>query len=283
MKKTTIVLATFMATLLACDNKTEQLQQQVNTLQSELTERNQQYTQLTEVISAISDGLDSISIQENAIRQLNPESPVSSKEQVKLKLSNLKNTVNEQRNRIAKLENDLTDNKAEGKKMRSIIVAFKKQLEEKETQIADLLKQLNESKLTVTELQGHVERLATLVSDQEETIDVQSEELASQDRQMNEAYIKIGTKKELKAAGLLQSGGLLKKSKVDYSNMDRSLFQSVDIRTVNEIPIPAKNAKLLTPVPEGTYEMQENGTNSVLVIRDKSKFWSVSHFLIIEI
>lgn len=281
MKKTTFFLALAM-TVVSCDNKTEQLQEQINALQSELTERNQQYSQLSEFISVISDGLDSISIQENGIRQMSPESPISSKEQMKTRLSELKNTVSEQRNRLAQLENDLASNKGDNKKLRNLIATYKKQLEDKEAQVADLLKQLTESKLTVKELQGHVDRLVTLVSDQEETIDAQSEALASKDKMLNTGFIKIGNKKELKESGLLQ-GGFLKKKKVDYSKIDLNQFQSIDIRTVTEIPIPAKKAKLLTPVPEDSYEIQEKGTKCSIIIRDKTKFWSVSNFLIIEI
>ncbi len=116
---------------------------------------------------------------------------------------------------------------------------------------------------------------------QEVKIAEQEEVLVQQDALLNEGYVKIGSKAELKAAGLL-TGGFLKKNKVDMSSIDKSLFQKVDIRHVTEIPIPSKKPKLLSPAPADSYHFETDGGSSTLVITNPTRFWSVSNFLIIQ-
>ena len=74
--------------------------------------------------------------------------------------------------------------------------------------------ELEESRLTVEQLIQKVGSLSQKTIEQESQIAEQEEVMKIQDEALNEAYIKIGTKSELKSAGLL-SGGFLKKSKVD--------------------------------------------------------------------
>ena len=92
----------------------------------------------------------------------------------------------------------------------------------------------------------------------------------------------MGTKKELKELGLL-TGGFLKKTKVDFSKIDKSLFKSVDIRETEKIDIPAKNATVMTPQPSDSYRIDKVYKNNVLTITNPEKFWGVSDFVIIEI
>ena len=274
-------LVVVLTTLFSCGNKTEQLQHQVDSLQSALMERDNDYSQLNDFLNVISDGLDSIAVQENSLLMRNPESPRLNREQMKRGLYELKETLKKQRERIGELEKDLDNGKGDVKKLRNVIAAMKQQIESKDAQINDLLTQLEESKISVDQLTERVSSLTLQTEEQQAQISQQEEMMQTQEQALNERFIKIGTKQELKEAGLL-SGGFMKKSKVDYSKIDRDLFQTVDIREVTEIPIPSKDPKLLTPVPEGSYTLQRNGKSTTLIITDAAKFWSVSDFLIIQ-
>ena len=86
----------------------------------------------------------------------------------------------------------------------------------------------------------------------------------------------------MKRAGL-HTGGFLKKTKVDFTKIDKSLFRAVDIRDVEKIDIPAEKAKVMTPQPENSYRIDKIGKNNVLSIINPEKFWGVSNFVIIEI
>ena len=271
-----------MMALGACGNKEEQLQKQVDSLRTALTERQGDYDQLNSFLFEVSAGLDSINSQEETLWKNDSESPLPSRDEVKARLKSIKNTLGQQRDRISRLEKELAANQGDAKKLRGVIAALKEQLEQKDAQITELLAQLEQSNLSIEELRGNVEKLNKLTSEQASTIATQSETLQSQDKALNEGFVKIATKSELKAAGLLQ-GGFLKKSKVDYTKVDRSLFQTVDIREVTEIPIPSKKAKILTPIPTDSYTLREDGQSTILTITNPTRFWSVSNFLIIQI
>ena len=264
-----------------CGNKADQLQKQVDSLQLALLQSNEDYNQLNQFVTIMSDGLDSIAAQENSLLVRNPESPAPNREQMKRGLQQLKETIKQQKDRIALLEKNLAEGRGDVKKLKTVIEALKQQIEQKDAQISDLLAQLEKSNLSVEQLTARVSTLTQQTEDQRSMIAQQEEVMQSQDQALNEAFVKIGTKKELKDAGLL-SGGFLKKSKVDYTKVDRSQFQAIDVRHVTEIPIPSKNPKLLTPVPAGTYTLQTEGKNSTLTITDPARFWSVSNFLIIQ-
>ena len=265
----------------SCGQKTEKLQAQVDSLQNALAERDSDYGRLNDFLTVISDGLDSIAVQENTLLVCNPESPMPNKEQMKLGLRQLKETLQQQRERIASLEKDLKAGRGDAQKLRTIITALKNQIEQKDAQISDLLAQMEQGNIQIGELTAQVSALTQQTEEQQTQITQQTEAMMAQDQALNEGFIKIGTKQELKAAGLL-SGGFMKKSKVDYAQVDRSQFQTVDIRQVTEIPIPSRSPKLLTPVPAGSYTLQQDGTSTTLVITDQTKFWSISNFLIIQ-
>ena len=78
-------------------------------------------------------------------------------------------------------------------------------------------------------------------------------------------------------------GGFLKKTKVDFTKIDKSLFKAVDIRNTEKIEIPAKKAKLVTPQPKDSYRIDLVHNSLVLSVINPDKFWGVSDFVIIQI
>jgi uncharacterized membrane protein len=275
------VIAVVAMVMASCGNKAEELQKQVDSLQTALTERTGDYDRLNEFLAVVNEGLDSIAIQENGLLVRNPESPLPSRAEMKKGLSELKNTLQSQRERIAKLEKDLAAGRGDISKLRGIINVLKEQIEAKDAQISDLLAQLEQSNISIEQLTTRVGNLTQQNVQQEVKIAEQEEVMAVQDQMLNEGFIKIASKKELKDAGLL-SGGFLAKKKVDMSKVDQKLFQKVDIRNVTEIPIPSKKPTILSPNPAGSYRLEQGNNSSTLIITDPGKFWSVSNFLIIQ-
>lgn len=276
------VIAVVAMVMASCGNKAEELQKQVDSLQTALTERTGDYDRLNEFLAVVNEGLDSISVQENGLLVRNPESPLPSRAEMKKGLSELKNTLQTQRERIAKLEKDLAAGRGDISKLRGIINVLKEQIEAKDAQISDLLAQLEQSNISIEQLTTRVGNLTQQNVQQEVKIAEQEEVMAVQDQMLNEGFIKIASKKELKDAGLLSGGGLFSKKKVDMSKVDQKLFQKVDIRNVKEIPIPSKKPVILSPNPTGSYRLEQGDNSSTLIITDPGKFWSVSNFLIIQ-
>ena len=132
-------------------------------------------------------------------------------------------------------------------------------------------------------LKGHVEKLNTQVAELQEETKQQEEALVTQSNMMNEAYVCIGSKKELKEAGLLSGGTLFKKSKLDLSQVNASAFQKIDIRHSKTFKIPGKKVSILTQMPAGSYTITDNGDGtSTLTITDVTRFWSVSNYLVVR-
>jgi hypothetical protein len=284
MKKLTFSLAVVAILMMtaACGNKAELLQQKVDSLQTALHERNGDFDRLNEFLLVVSDGLDSIAVQENGLLVRNPESPLPSRAEMKKGLQNLKETLKEQRERIASMENELANSKGDVRRLKGLINALKQQIEQKDAQISELLLQLEQSNISIEQLTTRVGSLTQQNVQQEVKIAEQEEVLVQQDQLLNEGYVKVGSKKELKAAGLLVGGGLFSKKKVDMSAIDKSVFQKVDIRQVTEIPIASKKPKLLTPAPADSYHFETEGNTSTLIIDNPTRFWSVSSFLIVQ-
>lgn len=270
-----------MMTVASCGNKVGELQQQVDSLQTALLQSEGDYNRLNDYLSVISDGLDSISAQEQGLLIRTPESPLPSREDMKQGLNSLKNTLQEQRERISKLEQEVSKGQGDVKKLKGIIAYMKEQIEAKDAQIADLLEQLETSNMTVAQLTTRVGSLTQQNVMQEVKITEQEDVIQVQDQMLNEGYIKIGSKSELKSAGLL-SGGFLKKKKLDATQIDASMFQKVDIRQVTEIPIPSKGVKVLSAMPADSYRLDENGNSTTLVVTNPGRFWSVTNFLVIQ-
>ena len=273
----TLIVMSFFA----CGNNTAN-QERIDSLQTALEQRNADYQELDEYLTIISTGLDSIAMQESEIFNPSKESPIPNRDQIKQDLENFQQTLKNQRERIAQLEQKLKSGKGENKKLQAIVVSLKAQLTEKESQIAQLRDELNSKNITIGQMSERIGTMTRQAAVQEEVITSQNKMLQTQDDIINEGFVKIASKAELKQFGLL-TGGFLKKSKVDYSQVDKRAFRSIDTRVVTEFEINSKNPKILTQVPSDSYTLEKNGDKTILRIIDPSRFWSVSKFLIIQI
>ena len=169
-------------------------------------------------------------------------------------------------------------------KLNSIIDFLKLQLEEKESEIKKLKGVLNDQNRSISELQRTLTAMHTRTEKAEKRAETFKTALATQDEIINECYVKIGTKKQLKDAGLLKTG-FLKKKKVEYSNVDKTKFMKVDIRKFRSIQLKSNNPKILTPMPNtSSFHFDDNTDGNVtLIIDNPTKFWSVSNYLIIQL
>lgn len=277
------ILSTLLVmSFFSCGNNTDSTQAKVDSLQAALDQRDADYKQLDEYLTVISSSLEDISKQESEIFNPSKESPVPNREQIKEELENFQKTLQEQRERIAKLEQQLRNEKGGNKKLQAIVIALKAQLVEKESQIVDLRNELSDKNVTIADLHNRMGALTRQSAIDQQTIAAQSKMVSDQDATIHRGYYIIGSKAKLEQEGLL-STGFLKKSKVDFSNINKQQFREVDIRNTTEITINSKKPKIRTQMPEDSYVMEEKGDMTVLKIIDTDRFWSISKFLIIQI
>lgn len=241
------------------------------------------YEDLQRYLYVIAEGLDSISIEEKELFLKNGdiEGKGLNRKRIQQNLAHVRDILSRHRERIAELEQKLENGDETHRQLRTIITALRQQLDAKDKELAQLKADLESNKKSITALTAQIKNLGEEKEDQAQMIQEQQELIKEQNDKLNNVYIKIGNKKELKKLGLLSSG-LFKKTKVKYENIDLSQFEQVN-RSFNNISLP-KKVKILTPVPSDSYEMVDDTKTGgkMLVVTDSIKFWSLSKFLIIQ-
>lgn len=274
----------------SCKNEKVDMQQFVAERDSILQDnrsKTQQLDELNGVLSTIAIGLDSIAVQENILFNSRGRDGVRlDKHEIATRLNGTADILARQRAKIQVLQDSLANQKSsQGMEHLQRVVEFlNQQLAEKDQIIKSLRADLNNSKKDITQLRASLSDMKNRATKAENKTQVLTTALSKQDDIINECYVKIGTKKQLSAAGLLK-GGFLQKKKVNYEDIDKSKFNAVDIRKFREITLKSNNPKILTPQPSNrSFHFEENGDGKcTLVITNPTIFWSVSNFLIIQL
>lgn len=275
-------LFALMCTMIACGDKTKS-NPEADSLRTQLSAQMEEMDEMNLFLDAVNMSMDSVVNMEGTVLRTTGESPLSRKEQIQKNMEAYKLILQQQRERLDILEKKLKDNNAYAGKMQKTIAALKQQLEEKDQAIIKLSEELEQRNFQIEELKDNVDNLNVQVAELEEDSKAKQEEIDEKVNQMNEAYVFIGDKNALKKAGLIEGGSLLKKSKLNTSNIDKKLFKKVDIRNVKSFQIPDSKPEVLTQMPAGSYEITKTGNNSSeLTITDPARFWGVSRFLIIR-
>ena len=275
-----VVAATIIVMATSCNGGSASMKEQLDSLQTAYEQRNADYNELNEYLGVIATGLDSIALQEGQILK-SDEGPALSREQIKNNLDAYRQTLQNQRERINVMEKKLQTSQKYSAHLRSIIATMKQQLAQKDEEIANLRRLVDDKNVDITKLKENVQQLQQRNEIQAGVIVSQAETISDQAATINTAYVKIGTKKELKKLGLL-SGGFLKKTKVDFTKIDKSLFKAVNKGDKIEIPT-TKKATVMTPQPKDSYRIDQVHKSQVLSVVNPEKFWGVSDFVIIQI
>lgn len=274
----------------SCKNEKVDMQHYVAERDSILQEnknKTQQLDELNGVLSTIAIGLDSIAVQENILFNNSGRDGVRlDKHEIAARLNGMADILARQRAKIQVLQDSLANRKASQgvEHLQRVVEFLNQQLAEKDQVIRSLRADLNNSKKDITQLRASLSDMKSRAVRAENKTQVLTTALSKQDDVINECYVRIGTKKQLSAAGLLK-GGFLQKKKVNYEDVDKSKFNAVDIRKFREITLKSNNPKILTPQPSNrSFHFEESGDGScTLVITNPTLFWSVSNYLIIQL
>ena len=249
--------------------------------------KTQQLNELNGILTTIATGLDSIAVQEHILFDSGGRDGVGlGRQQIAARLSGMADILARQRQKIQMLQDSLSNSKpSQGvARLQRVVEFLNQQLAEKDRVIKSLRSDLNSSKKDITQLRASLSSMQARADKAEHKSQALTAAISKQDEMINECYVRIGYKKQLAAAGLLK-GGFLSKKKVNYSEVDKSKFNAVDIRKFREIPLKSDNPKILTPQPNNrSYHFNDNGDGTcTLVITNPTLFWSVSNFLIIQL
>ncbi len=199
------------------------------------------------------------------------------------KINAMVNLIAQDKEKIAALQSNLSKQKnsfAENKRLQEQLLLLNSRLNERETEIANLTSQLKDKNIKIDNLNGEV---AKLQAQQKKN----ANELSKLEDEQYTGYFIVGTKKELKKAGVIDDkGGLLGigKTQTLSNNTTMDAMQRVDIRNVNEIPLVGKKTKLVTPHPSGSYTFVGGANKATSIhIDSPSSFWKHSKVLVIMV
>lgn len=250
---------------------------EADSLRSELNSRLVEMSEMDLFLDAVNASMDSVVKLDGTILRTEGESKLSKKDQILQNIDAYKEVLQRQRDRISELEQKLKNSSGSNAKLLKTIESLKAQIDEKDKAIADLRSELEQRNFDINNLKTNVAQLTTRVTDLEEDAKVKDEALNVQTNLLNEAYVFIGTKKELKGADLLKRG------KLNMSDVDMSQFTKIDIRQTKQFTIPSKKPEILTQAPANSYTLEKiDKKTSVLTITDPAAFWSVSKILVIR-
>lgn len=285
--KIALVLSSISFVLYSCGNSNKEILRLVEERDSLRQAQKVQEGKLdnySKTIETLNATLDSIAYQENMLFISNGEIPVT-KEDVRHNLMRFEALLKKQTEKIKLLEKQLAESNDSNTHSLSLIAHLKEQLNEKNLRIAQLMGELEKKNMSIACLQELVESQKTTINTQSATISElnqrtqrQSEALARQDAILNNGYVLIGSKDDLKRKGILKKGKI-----VADASLDRNKFAKIDIRKWREINFTAKRPRILTNMPSSSYEITTTGNrNFTLTIKNPSDFWRISSYLIIQ-
>lgn len=237
------------------------------------------------LMNDISEGMMQIKSLENILAtsgNINGESR-SRRDQIRNDMLAIETTLADRRQRLEDLEKKLAASSSSNATLQRSIATLKKQIAEQESEISTLRESLSKANIKIEELNQSVDSLTNTVTAAnvaKEQVENKNVELTNE---MNTVYYAIGTDKELKEAGLLKSGGFLRGSKINTADFDTQFFTRADKRYLDKINLHSAKAKVMTQQPEGSYRIDDNGGQKVLVITDAARFWNASVYLVVKI
>lgn len=241
---------------------------------------------MTTFFDEVATCIDSITRQENLIvEEVNFEkSRRGNSAELVQRLNQLTQIISDQRERIASLVNAL-NNQADTTRLaglRNTIAYLTGQLARKEEQIQRLRAEVSGNQRSIRNLNARIQDLSAEVGDLTTQNTALTEAVQVQTEIINECYVLVASRQRLKELGVIEDGGLLRRSKVHLGRVTTAMCSKVNVAIFNELPIPSRKYKILSPAPESSYTIRRAGDTSTLIITDANAFWSLSNILVIQ-
>ena len=279
------VLFVCAAMLASCDGfkgGSKDLKADNDSLLMELNQHNAELDDMMGTFNEVQEGFRKINAAESRVDlQLGTitENSASAKQQIASDIEFISKQMEENKAQIAKLQAQLKNSSYNSAQMKKAVAALTAELNAKQQRIEELQTELASKNIRIQELDAAVSDLSaakeTLVAENE----AKAKTVAEQDKSLNAAWFVFGTKSELKAQKILQSGDVLKSA-----DFNKDYFTQIDIRTTKEIKLYSKRAELLTTHPAGSYELVKDDKGQLtLKITNPTEFWSISRYLVIQV
>ncbi len=255
-------------------------------LQDSINTANAEKDSLMQLMSDIADGMNQIKALEDIVSVNNASGETPDKRRdLRNDIQLIQESINKHKARLADLEKRLKQSTNYNTTMQKSIDNLKAQLEDQQKTINNLTEQLAAAHVQIKNLNQSVDSLNTVnrnVTKEKEAAQQESKQLTNEVTNLNTIYYVIGSKKELKANKIIETG-FLRKTKILEGDFEMSYFTKSDRRTLTEIPLHSKKAQVMTNHPKDSYEIVEHGNVKSLHILNPNRFWEKSNFLVVKI
>ena len=279
------VLFVCAAMLASCDGfkgGSKDLKAENDSLLMELNQRNAELDDMMGTFNEVQEGFRKINAAESRVdlqRGTITENSASAKQQIASDIEFISKQMEENKAQIAKLQAQLKNSSYNSAQMKKAVAALTAELNAKQQRIEELQTELASKNIRIQELDAAVSDLSAATETLVAETEAKAKTVAEQDKSLNAAWFVFGTKSELKAQKILQSGDVLKSA-----DFNKDYFTQIDIRTTKEIKLYSKRAELLTTHPAGSYELVKDDKGQLtLKITNPTEFWSISRYLVIQV
>ena len=280
------LLSLFLCTamcLASCVSKkvAEQTENQRDSLQVVVVAKDSLLNAVFADINAISENLSQIKSREHLLAvEETPEGGRRPIDAINRDIAAIDRLLAENREKIASLQytaSQLRKANLRIDELEKTIVLLNTELGEKSAEIQQLRHELTQRTVEVQELTQQV-------ADVQEKMEHMHNERVDLENQLHTVYYIVGAEKELRDAQILNKQGFIGRTLTVNGGSNLDSFTQADARFVSEIPIGRKRAKLVTPHPEGSYQLIVDGDKIVtkLVIDHPERFWENSKILVIS-
>lgn len=277
-----------MAMIPSCHNNNEHdanaaLDSMNNVLNDSLVTALAEKDSLMDLMTDIADGMQQIKDMEDivSVQNISGETP-DRKQQLRNDVALIQQSIEKKRQRLAELEKRLSQSTNYSAETKKTIETLKKQLDSQQATINTLKSQLAAAHVEISNLNTRVDSLNTVNTTVRSEKKKAQEEAAKIANELNTCFYAIGSKKELKANRIIETG-FLRKTKIMEGDYEKSYFTKADKRTLNEIQLHSKKANVMSKHPAGSYQIVDGPSGKVLRIVNSTKFWEVSNYLIVKI
>ncbi len=273
--------------LTACDSgKSKKAEEEVlaQATREELATAVADRDQLLSLVNEINQGMDQIKQLENILTVSNniPGETTTQREQIQSDIAAIQKALQDRREKLAELENKLANSNQNNNTLRKTITSLRAQIDSQTAEIASLRDNLGQAKQRIGQLDAVVDSLNTTVSSVTDERNIAQEESVNLANELNTCYYAIGSKAELKDRHIIETG-FLRKTKLLKGDFDQTFFTTADKRTLSRIALHSKKAEIMTNQPEGSYVIDDDNGQKILVITNPDAFWSLSNYLVIKI
>ena len=282
MKKIVIIVAGVIM-MTACQNQNEsttRLQQQVDSLQTIVDDKDAELNDIIETMTEVQAGIRRIAEAEGRVTVADgSQESASSRAIIRDNMDYICEAMQQNRDLVAQLREKLNASRFKADKLKNLVDGLQTQVETQNQRIQELQASLVEKDSTILSQVSRIDSLSQSISNLTELAEEQAGTMARQEKEINSAWFVYGTKAELKEQGILRDGEVLKDN-----DFNKDYFTEIDLRHVKDIKTYSKSARLLTTHPDGSYMLTKDGNGYYeLHISNSSRFWSVSKYLVMQV